>query len=51
MRVAGNTVKRTVLQVCTKDGQTYERAAIEDWLRSHEESPVTGARLSSKALV
>jgi len=37
--------------VCTVDGQTYERAAIETWLEQHATSPVTGAPLASKALV
>ena len=37
-------------QVCTADGQAYERAAIEEWLQDHDESPATGARLTSKIL-
>ena len=36
--------------VDTADGQTYERAAIEQWLRHHDTSPVTNARLGSKQL-
>jgi hypothetical protein len=38
-------------QVCTVDGQTYERAAIEEWFIMHDESPATGTRLDSKTLV
>ena len=33
------------------DGHTYEREAIEDWLRAHETSPKTGLRLKHKHLV
>ena len=36
--------------VDTADGQTYERAAIEQWLQHHGTSPVTNARLGSKRL-
>ena len=28
--------------VVTSDGQTYERTAIEDWLKTHDTSPLTG---------
>ena len=28
--------------VVTQDGQTYERHAIEYWLRDHDTSPLTG---------
>ena len=31
--------------VCASDGQTYERAAIEKWLRSKNISPMTGEEL------
>ena len=37
--------------VLTEDRQTYERAAIVDWLRTHDTSPSTGATLSSKHLI
>ena len=37
--------------VFTMDGQTYERAAIEAWLRNHDTSPATGKPLPSKMLV
>ena len=37
--------------VTTEDGHSYERAAIEFWLRDHSTSPKTGARLQSTALV
>ena len=32
-------------------GHTYERTAIEQWLRSHDTSPKTNARLESTHLV
>lgn len=35
----------------TSDGQTYERAAIELWLKDHNTSPNTGAILPHKILV
>jgi len=34
--------------VCTADGHTYERAAIEEWLAGHETSPATGVQLPNK---
>ena len=37
--------------VTTADGFTYERAAITEWLRTKDTSPVTGATLAYKALV
>jgi hypothetical protein len=37
--------------VMCMDGQSYERRAIEQWLRSKSTSPATGARLPSKVLV
>ena len=37
--------------VCTSDGFTYERAAITEWLRTKDTSPLTGATLESKTLV
>ena len=36
--------------VCLSDGFTYERAAIAQWLESHDTSPKTGATLESKML-
>lgn len=37
--------------VCTVDGHTFEREAIEQWLISHDTSPLTGLRyLSSSPL-
>lgn len=36
--------------VFTCDGQTYERRAIEEWLTTHQTSPLTGAVLSSSTL-
>lgn len=32
-------------------GHSYERRAIQEWLRSNSTSPVTGALLPSKTLV
>jgi len=37
--------------VFTADGQTYERSAIESWLRVHDTSPLTGGVLEHKNLV
>ena len=37
--------------VFTMDGQTYERSAIEEWLKTNDTSPATGKRLPSKMLV
>eukprot|EP00475_Leptophrys_vorax_P027893 TRINITY_DN3990_c0_g1_i1.p1 TRINITY_DN3990_c0_g1~~TRINITY_DN3990_c0_g1_i1.p1 ORF type:complete len:443 (+),score=130.04 TRINITY_DN3990_c0_g1_i1:1180-2508(+) len=34
--------------VLTVDGQTYERSAIEEWLKSHDTSPVTNLPLPLK---
>lgn len=36
--------------VMASDGQTYERAAIEQWFQSHSTSPYTGAALTDKSL-
>ncbi len=36
--------------VITKDGHTYERAAIEMWLANHDTSPLTNTRLADKSL-
>ena len=32
------------------DGHTYERSAIEQWLKTHNTSPTTGLELESKQL-
>ena len=32
------------------DGFTYERSAIEQWLKAHDTSPATGVELESKRL-
>jgi len=41
---------RMVDPVCTADGHTFERSAIERWLQTHNTSPLTGLTLQSKAL-
>ena len=33
------------------DGFTYERSAIEQWLKTHDISPATGVELESKQLI
>lgn len=35
---------------CTCEGHTYERVAIEEWLSTHDTSPLTGLRLPSKVI-
>jgi hypothetical protein len=35
----------------TVDGFTYERGAIELWLKNHDTSPSTGATLALKLLI
>lgn len=42
---------RMVDPVCTADGHTFEREAIEKWLSLNDTSPLTGLRLPSKSLV
>ena len=37
--------------VFCSDGHTHERAAIAEWFRSNDTSPLTNARLASKDLV
>ena len=37
--------------VITADGHSYERAAIEEWLRDHNTSPVTGLVLDNTNLI
>ena len=34
--------------VITEDGFTYERSAIEHWLKDHDTSPKTGKKLRNK---
>lgn len=36
--------------VICADGHSYERSAIEQWLRSHDTSPVTNLRLTHTML-
>ena len=36
--------------VISCDGHTYEKMAIENWLRNHNTSPMTNARLQTKQL-
>ena len=36
--------------VCTADGQTYEREAIEEWLEGHDTSPATNLVFENKRL-
>ena len=36
--------------VLAKDGFTYEKQAIEQWLEKHDTSPMTNATLDSKDL-
>lgn len=37
--------------VCTGDGQSYEKAAIRQWLDAHDSSPVTGQPLAVRDLI
>ena len=37
--------------VITTKGQTYERSAIEKWLRTHNTDPNTGCTLHDKTLI
>lgn len=37
--------------VCTCDGHTFERSAIEQWLIKKDTSPLTGLKLESRTLV
>ena len=37
--------------VMTADGQTYERSAIETWLKNNNTSPLTGNQLADKRLM
>ena len=45
------TVEIMTDPVFTSDGNSYERAAITEWLRTHDTSPRTGAVLANKTLV
>ena len=36
--------------LCLEDGYTYERSAIEDWLRRSGSSPMTGEALGGASL-
>ena len=49
------STRRTLYQPATHaqqvDGFTYERSAIEQWLKTHNTSPATGAELESKQLI
>jgi len=46
-------VTQEVMQnpVCTCDGHTFDRVAIEQWLISHDTSPLTGLKLESRTLL
>merc|ERR1711964_519514 len=37
--------------VVTADGQSYERAAIEEWLQAHNTSPMTNLPLANETLI
>lgn len=37
--------------VIAADGYTYERRALQDWLKQHTNSPVTGHPLSSTTVM
>ena len=37
--------------VFTADGDTYERSAIEEWLKEHDTNPKTNKKLEHKGLV
>lgn len=44
------TFEPMVDPVVAQDGQTYERAAIEEWLTTHDTSPLSGAVLEHREL-
>ena len=48
---AYNSTEQAFSVVATVDGQTYERSAIEHWLRDHNTSPLTGEVLAMKMLI
>jgi hypothetical protein len=37
--------------VMTCDGQTYERQAVAEWLKTHDTSPLTGLPLANRNLM
>jgi len=37
--------------ICTGDGVTYERAAIEEWLKTNKTSPSTNVLINSNAML
>ena len=37
--------------VILSDGHSYERTAIEQWLRTSNKSPMTGAELPTRVLI
>ncbi|KAK9830341.1 hypothetical protein WJX72_011142 [[Myrmecia] bisecta] len=37
--------------VIAEDGHTYERAAIEEWFKTHDTLPMTNAVVTSKVLI
>ena len=37
--------------VIAADGYTYEKKAIEEWLKDHDTSPTTGEKLESTVLI
>lgn len=37
--------------VVCEDGHSYERGAVEAWLRNHDTSPMSNVRLGSKLVV
>lgn len=37
--------------VVCEDGHSYERGAVESWLRNHDTSPLSNAHLNSKMVV
>jgi hypothetical protein len=45
------TLTRFVDPVICDDGQTYERAFIEEWLKTNDISPSTNAKLVHKHLI
>ena len=44
------TFQRMRSPVVCADGHTFERAAIERWLSSHDTSPLTGEKLTNRNL-
>jgi U-box domain len=37
--------------VCAGDGHSYEKSAISEWLKTRDDSPVTGQPLAAKDLL